>query len=299
MRIAIDAGHGINTPGKRTPDGIHEWSLNNDVANYIAQFLNSYATIIRTDDTSGQSDIPLADRRNKAINNADLLISIHHNALEDNRFTTATGVEVYSHTNHGTKQAKELAALLVNQISSNTGLRNRGAKQARFAVIATSQIPAVLCEGGFMDGRQDSFYIRTEEGKMAYAKAVADVVIKYFGLKQDNPQPNPEPQEGYTFRKFVAELQSTIGAKVDGIPGRETLSKTPTLSKTKNRKHGAVKPVQKYLYSIGYTEVGNADGIAGNMFDLAVKHFQRDNGCVVDGEITAHNKTWKKLLKLS
>lgn len=103
----------------------------------------------------------------------------------------------------------------------------------------------------------------------------------------------------YSHRDFIGDVQKACGAKVDFIAGKETLSKTVTVSKTKNRKHAVVKPVQKYLYSIGYTEVGDADGIAGVKFDGAVKSFQKANGCVVDGEITARNKTWKKLLKLA
>jgi peptidoglycan hydrolase-like protein with peptidoglycan-binding domain len=83
---------------------------------------------------------------------------------------------------------------------------------------------------------------------------------------------------------------------VDGVAGPETLSKTVTLSARKNRTHAAVKCVQKYLYALGYTEVGNADGIAGAKFTSAVKRFQKNNGCWVDGVITAKNMTWRKLL---
>lgn len=106
------------------------------------------------------------------------------------------------------------------------------------------------------------------------------------------------PKSEYSYREFVGDVQRCIGAKVDYIAGPITLSKTPTISARKNNRHAVVKPVQKYLYSLGYTEVGNADGIAGVKFDTAVKHFQRDNGCICDGIITAKNKTWKKLLKL-
>ena len=98
---------------------------------------------------------------------------------------------------------------------------------------------------------------------------------------------------------FIRELQAAIGATEDGIAGPETLSKTPTLSAYINAKHPAVKPVQAWLYSLGYQEVGTADGIAGPKFTAAVAHFQQDNGCVVDGEITARNKTWRKLLGLA
>jgi len=60
--------------------------------------------------------------------------------------------------------------------------------------------------------------------------------------------------------------------------------------------HPVVAAVQKRLYELGYTEVGKADGIAGAKFTSAVAHFQQDNGCVVDGEITAGKTTWRKLL---
>lgn len=106
-------------------------------------------------------------------------------------------------------------------------------------------------------------------------------------------------ESGYSYKEFVGDVQKAIGAKVDKIAGPETLSKTVTVSRYINNMHAVIKPIQKYLYLLGYTEVGEADGIAGIKFDTAVKHFQRDNGCVVDGEITARNKTWKKLLKLA
>lgn len=102
--------------------------------------------------------------------------------------------------------------------------------------------------------------------------------------------------EKYTLTQFIKDIQKACGASVDGIAGKETLGKTVTLSATKNRKHAAVKPVQKRLYALGYTEVGEADGVAGAKFTQAVKHFQKDKGCTADGEITKGNKTWKKLL---
>lgn len=96
--------------------------------------------------------------------------------------------------------------------------------------------------------------------------------------------------------QFVREVQAAIGAAVDGIPGPETLGKTPTLSRFVNATHAAVKPVQARLWELGYTEVGDADGEAGPKFASAVTHFQQDNGCEVDGEITAGCLTWRKLL---
>ena len=109
--------------------------------------------------------------------------------------------------------------------------------------------------------------------------------------------PAPAPAEGtYTLEQFIREVQAAVGAKVDGKAGPETIGKTVTVSRYKNRTHAVVKPIQKRLYALGYTEVGEADGKAGPKFEQAVKRYQRDNGRNVDGEITAKQITWRKLL---
>ncbi len=100
----------------------------------------------------------------------------------------------------------------------------------------------------------------------------------------------------YNHTDFIKEVQTAIGAKADGIAGPETLSKIITVSKTRNRKHTAVAPIQKYLNSIGYP-CGTVDGIAGTRFDTAVKAFQKANSLTADGIVGI--KTWKKLFKLT
>lgn len=110
------------------------------------------------------------------------------------------------------------------------------------------------------------------------------------------PKKEKPKAEAYSLEQFVRDVQKACGAAVDGIAGKETISKTITLSAKKNRTHKAVEAVQKRLFALGYTEVGTADGIAGAKFTTAVKHFQKDNDCTQDGEITASNKTWRKLL---
>lgn len=101
----------------------------------------------------------------------------------------------------------------------------------------------------------------------------------------------------YSKKQFIKDVQAAIGAKVDGIVGSETLSKTITISKSKNNNHAVVKPLQKYLNSIGFN-CGTADGIAGEKFESAVKAYQKKNNCISDGEITKSGNTWKKLLGL-
>lgn len=119
-----------------------------------------------------------------------------------------------------------------------------------------------------------------------------DKIVGYGRPKYDVEVIKPS----YTQEQFIRDVQKACGAAVDGIAGPETIAKTVTLSAGKNRRHAAVKPVQKWLKELGYPEVGEADGIAGPMFTAAVCAFQKANKCWVDGEITARNKTWKKLL---
>ena len=103
----------------------------------------------------------------------------------------------------------------------------------------------------------------------------------------------------YMKEQFIMDVQKAIGATVDGIVGAETISKTVTISATKNSRHAVVKPVQKRLKELGYTEVGEADGIAGTKFTSALGNFQMEHGCFIDGEAAEWGKTWHQLLGVS
>ena len=103
----------------------------------------------------------------------------------------------------------------------------------------------------------------------------------------------------YTLRDFVMDIQSVTGSRVDGVAGSETINNTLTISAVLNRKHPAVYHIQRRLDALGYKQVGKIDGIAGGKFTAAVKAYQKNNGCVVDGELTARSKTWRKLLGMT
>lgn len=104
--------------------------------------------------------------------------------------------------------------------------------------------------------------------------------------------------DSYSLVAFVKDVQRATGAAVDGIAGKETLSKTVTVSSKINNRHAVVKAIQKRLNALGF-DCGKVDGIAGSKFTSAVKKYQLAKGCVADGEITARDKTWKKLLELA
>lgn len=197
-KIVLDAGHSLNTPGKRTPNGIHEWELNNKVCIYIDQYLKEYkdVEIRRTDDVSGQKDI-LLENRVKDINayNPDIAISIHHNAL-NGQWGNQTGIEVYHHP-QGSNEDKKIANIVAPKLSQYMGLSNRGVKNANFYILnVKSSIPIVLCEGGFMDGYIDYKVITSAKGQQAYAKAVTETIVEYLGLeKKESEKPIEQPSD--------------------------------------------------------------------------------------------------------
>lgn len=127
-----------------------------------------------------------------------------------------------------------------------------------------------------------------------------DILVKpgshtVMALQNGSNVKNEHQASSYSRTQFIKEVQAAIGAKQDGIAGSETLSKTITVSAIKNQRHAVVRPVQSYLLSQLY-RVGAVDGIAGSKFTSAVKAYQKDHGCVADGEITAKKNTWKSLL---
>ena len=192
VKIGLDVGHGLHTAGKQTPDGIKEWTLNDKVADKVTAILKDYnCTIYRTDNNEGEVDEPLSQRLNGYLKaGVKCLVSIHHNACSG-KWNKATGVEVYTDRNP-LADDKKLAKLIYDRLVKYTGLKGRGIKEANFWVINQNKIPAVLVEGGFMDGTEDYKVITSDEGQTAYAKAVAEAIIEFCKLTKKKATAKPK-----------------------------------------------------------------------------------------------------------
>ena len=195
--VTIDAGHGFNTAGKRihgytgsplsNPDGtVREWQMNNEVTNRIMSDLKAQGIeVIRVDDPTGAIDISLDERLNRIVAaKSDLHLSIHHNALGNDVWSNATGVETYYSCLR--PESQKLAQSIADRLSASVGLKNRGVKSnAEWNLFMTREpgkrgIDTVLVEGGFMDGTNDIPIISSYEGMQGYAKAVVDSVLEYL-----------------------------------------------------------------------------------------------------------------------
>ena len=197
-KIAIDCGHGLRTSGKQTPDGVKEWELNDKVRDKVVQKLSSYdCEIIFPDNDEGNVDESLSSRLNMYIKaGVDAAVSIHHNALKGT-WCNAAGCEVWVDRNNTTADMK-LAEAIYSRLPKYTELKGRGIKKENWYVINQNKIPAVLVEGGFMDGIEDYKIITSDAGQEGYANAVAEGLIEFLGLEKKS--------RGITYRAHIQNV---------------------------------------------------------------------------------------------
>ena len=197
-KIALDAGHGLKTSGKQTPDGIKEWTLNDKVRDKVVEMLEDYdVEFVFPDNNEGNVDEGLTTRKTMYVKaKVDAAVSIHHNACKGT-WSTATGVEVYT-DNNATAADKKLAECIYKRLPGYTGLKGRGIKKANWTVITQNTIPAVLVEGGFIDCKKDHAVITSDDGQTAYAKAVAEGLIEFLSLKKKENKNSTSPSTAST-----------------------------------------------------------------------------------------------------
>ena len=190
--VTIDSGHGHNTPGKRAvDDSFREWDINDRVADYLQPMLESKGiTVYRVDDTTGQTDVSLNARLQRAISyNSDLHVSIHQNATGDG-WTDATGTETY-YSCLGSQKSQDLARSVAQKMADYIGTKNRGNKDASQSLFITREftragIDANLYEGLFMSNQQDVEQMKTEEYANSYAKAIAESILSTYRSEISN-----------------------------------------------------------------------------------------------------------------
>lgn len=267
-KIGLDAGHGYNTPGKRTPDGIREWTLNDKVCDKVQAILKDYdCTIIRTDHNEGKTDEGLSSRRNEYLRaDVDAFVSVHHNAL-NSKWGNHTGVEVWVDRN-ATSKDNALAKAIHKRLSKYTGLKDRGIKVMNWAVINQNKIPAVLVEGGFMDSKIDHPVLTSDKGQQAYAKAVAEGLIEFLGLKKKktsspsstkaSASKKPTKSGEYKVEVTISDLNIRKGPGTDyAKTGKTTGKGTFTITQTKTGK-GSTKGWGKLKSGLGWISLDYA-----------------------------------------
>lgn len=275
LKLVIDAGHGLNTPGKRCMKKLdenqtREWWLNSRIAEKIETLLGDYTgwALLRADDPTGKKDVSLSARV-KAANNfdADFYLSLHHNAGVNGG--AGGGIVAYI-AKSASEESAQWQKALYEELIAATGLKGNRAKplcKKNYYVVKHTKMPAVLLELGFMDSKTDVPVILSEGYADKAAAAVVRALVSGGGLKE---------------KKKTQEV-----CKVD----------LPVLKK--GSKSDAVKAMQMLLLGHGckMTNGGKtygADGSFGAATEKALKAFKKAKG--LGENATCDGKTWSALL---
>lgn len=236
--VAIDAGHGMHTAGKRTVkmskdlyiDGklvrkkgltIRENEWNRSVSEYLSAALKRCGIdTMFTADMTGNTDIPLSTRANTANKKgADILISNHYNAIGncDTWQSRVKGVLVLRTKNASSKSIK-LGKLAAKHLEKDIDyeysyglMRDVDMSGFTLAILRQTTMPAILIEYGFMDYEKEAKLMLDKKHQEKCAEAVCKAVCEYFGVTY-----TAEKQKEATKVEYVKILKDiNIHSKAD------------------------------------------------------------------------------------
>ncbi len=188
MKIALDAGHGIDTypkTGSKGVPGMAEFEFNSAVAGYAKKMLESAGyQVILTQPLQGNS-VSLWNRVALARDNqADLLISIH---ADYNSNANVRGYWAFYW--HESKAGKQFATIWEAEAKQHFSHPSRGilaGKQGLWTNFHMTRephqlgIPAVLIEHGFMSNADDLGLLKSNDFRKLAAATIAAAVKKMF-----------------------------------------------------------------------------------------------------------------------
>jgi N-acetylmuramoyl-L-alanine amidase len=191
MKIMLNAGHGPNTPGKRTPDGMKEYEFNSAVADYAKKYLNDYKDVTVYFAHSDKKDVPLDERTDNANGKkVDVYVSIHANAFGSG-WNSANGIETFVYTTKP-KEAYELAKDVQHELIVASKLNDRGVKTANFHELRETAMTAILCECGFMTNKEEAVLLKSDAYRKKIAAAIVKGLASHYKLEK-KPAPKPKP----------------------------------------------------------------------------------------------------------
>lgn len=186
FKIALSAGHGKNTAGKRCmksldPNETREWTLNARIAEKVEQMLSGYTgwDLLRLDDRTGANDIALSTRSRSANAwGADFYLAIHHNAgVKGGKGGGIVAIVYTKPSDASIAWQKDL----YNALIAETGLKGNRATPLAKANLHECREPkmaACLLELGFMDSAADTPILLTEEFADQCATAIVRVIAE-------------------------------------------------------------------------------------------------------------------------
>lgn len=199
MKILIDNGHGSNTPGKRSPDGLfREYAYTREIAVEVASQLRrkGYDADLLVPELYDVKMLERVHRVNVKCQSLGasnvILVSIHCNAAGNGKeWMNARGWEAWTSTGQteGDKLAEYLYESAIESFAPGTPIRSDWGdgdfdKENQFTILSKTLCPAVLTENFFQDNKQDVDYMLSDEGRNAIVRCHVEGIKNYVDSKE-------------------------------------------------------------------------------------------------------------------
>ena len=251
-KVFIGVGHGGSDPGAKGYIIEKEYTLKTAFA--LAEILSEYGVdykLSRTQDIDTDMNSKTAMCNNY---DPDLVVDIHFNA------GGGQGFEVYHSIVGGT--SKTLANNIneeVKKIMSSRGVKTKLDKNNKdyFAIIRETKAPAILLEGGFVDNKKDTDFIKKNYTKLA--EAYAKGIVKTLGIKE---KPDKLPIMDKTGSKKGNADLTVLNLKTLLLIAKKLNLHKYGMDKNEHFGNGTLRAVNYLLGQWGYSQ----NGIAGDNF---------------------------------
>ena len=196
MLILIDPGHGIDTPGKRSPDGkFLEYLWNRRIADllldkFMIMGIDASLVVTETNDISLSTRVQRVNKVCSKVGASNvILLSIHSNAAGDgSKWMSAQGWSCY--TSKGDTKSDVIAECLYDAFETEFAEKkirkdmSDGDRdwEENFYVLQKSKCPAVLLENFFYDNRDECAWLLKDETKERIADAIVKGIVQYILL---------------------------------------------------------------------------------------------------------------------
>lgn len=192
MKILIDNGHGVDTKGKRSPDGrLLEYKWSREIAKMICDKLKRLGyDAVRI--TPEEEDLNLPERVKRVNRYCSklgagnvVLVSIHTDAAgSDGKWYGARGFSSRVFTTCYQK-SKDLSRILWEEAIEHGLQGNRSIPTDKYVpqnlyLLKWSKCVAVLTESGFHDNKEDVELLLSDTGKEKVVDTHVKALIKYI-----------------------------------------------------------------------------------------------------------------------
>ncbi len=168
-KVFIDPGHGGTDPGA-LGNGLRESDITLAISKKLGDILSANGIEVRYSRTTDVF-ISLSERPRQANAwGADIFVSIHCNSAS----ASATGTECFTYPT-ASSVAKTLSKNVASSVASKLSLTNRGHKEANFAVLRISSMPAILVETAFITNASDADKLKNRQND--FANAIASQIL--------------------------------------------------------------------------------------------------------------------------